>query len=455
MGSLNKFPDKHINLQLGWPSPSLFPSKLLAEAAQETLLNPKMAAQTLVYGPDPGHEFVRTGTAQWLNRFYEPEAGDIEPGQLFITPGASAALAMLLTRFTSPNFTQFIWMIEPTYFLACPAFREAGFDGRLRGVPEDVEGLDIDFLRTGLTGAEAEAREYEDGIISDSAFARSSKLYRHIIYMVPTFSNPSAKVMSLRRREQVVRLARQFDCLIISDDVYDCLRWPHPNTTEGAQLPKSLPRLVDLDRLLPGGTDWGNAVSNGSFSKVVAPGVRVGWVEGSSLIVRELCRLGPVTSGGCQSQLSSMILGQMLISGKLEEHIQSTLIPVYQRRHRAMLESIDKYLLPLGFSISTTEMSDGDNTQGMLAGGFFLYLLFPTDSPPAEAVAIVALEGFNLLIAHGGMMCVAGDSGCAKRSKKGFGQGARLCWAWHDEADIAEGIQRLASAFEHSRTRLT
>ncbi|KAF4431483.1 PLP-dependent transferase [Fusarium acutatum] len=451
MGSLSSFPDKHINLQLGWPSPSLFPSKLLAEAAQETLLNPKMAAQTLVYGPDPGHELVRTGTAQWLNRFYKPEAGDVEPGRLFITPGASAALAMLLTRFTAPSFTQFIWMIEPTYFLACPAFQEAGFAGRLRGVPEDAEGLDVDFLRNGLT----EAGPCEDRIPSDTAFSRSSKLYRHIIYMVPTFSNPSAKIMSLQRREQVVRLAREFDCLIISDDVYDCLRWPHPNSTEDARLPKPLPRLVDLDRLLPGGTDWGNAVSNGSFSKVVAPGVRVGWIEGSSLIARDLCKLGPVTSGGCQSQLSSMILGQMLISGKLEEHIQSTLIPVYQRRHRAVLDSIDQYLLPLGFKISTPEMSDGDDAPELLAGGFFLYLQFPAFSPPAGVVASIALDEFNLRIAHGGMMCVAGDSGCLERSKKGFGQGARLCWAWHDEADIAEGIQRLALAFECSRSRAT
>jgi DNA-binding transcriptional MocR family regulator len=423
----------------------LFPSKLLTEATQETLLNNKVAAQTLVYGPDPGHELVRTGTAEWLTRFYHPEVGDVQADRIFITPGASSALSMLLTRFTDPSFTQYIWMIEPTYFLACPSFQEAGFHGRLRGVPEDTEGLDIEFLRSGLVEAEAERcrKKTTDGL----AFARSSKLYRHIIYMVPTFSNPSAKVMSLRRRKEVVQLAREFDALIISDDVYDWLRWPQPNSPDGAEMPKPLPRLVDVDCAMPGSSIWGNAVSNGSFSKIVAPGVRVGWVEGSPFIAKELCKIGPVHSGGCQSQLSSMLIGQMLVSGKLEEHIRSTLIPVYQRRHRAMLKSIQMHLLPLGFKIPSIKTVEGDGDEAGLAGGFFLYLEFPPGSPPAETVAKVALEEFNLRIAHGGMMCVAGDAGSVQRGKKGFGQGARLCWAWHEEADIDEGIQRLALAF--------
>ncbi|KAL2694957.1 hypothetical protein Neosp_001546 [[Neocosmospora] mangrovei] len=363
-----------------------------------------------------------------------------------MTPGASGALSMLLTRFTDPGFTQYIWMIEPTYFLACPSFQEAGFEGHLRGVPEDEEGLDIGFLRSGLAEAEAELRQRKT--TNAAAFARSSKLYRHIIYMVSTFSNPSAKVMSLRRREQVVQLAREYNALVISDDVYDWLRWPHPNSPDGVEPSDPPPRLVDVDRAMPGGSAWGNAVSNGSFSKVVAPGVRVGWVEASPLIAQDLCKTGPVKSGGCQSQLSSTLIGKMLVSGKLEEHIQFTLIPVYQRRHRAILQAIQKHLVPLGFRTSSLETTGRD-----MAGGFFLYLDFPAASPPVESVAKIALREFNLRIAHGDMMCVAGDVGSAQRSKKGFGQGARLCWAWHEEADIEEGIQRLALAYESARAR--
>lgn len=89
--------------------------------------------------------------------------------------------------------------------------------------------------------------------------------------------------MSLRRREGLVRLAREYDALIVSDDVYDMLQWSSiPNST--AKLPTStpLPRLMDLDRDLDGGPQdaWGNTLSNGSFSKLVGPGLRTGWAEG-------------------------------------------------------------------------------------------------------------------------------------------------------------------------------
>lgn len=90
--------------------------------------------------------------------------------------------------------------------------------------------------------------------------------------------------MSLRRRERLVRLAREYDALIISDDVYDCLQW-WSDTATTLPLPATaqLPRLVDVDRFLDGGPkdEWGNTLSNGSFSKLVAPGVRTGWAEGT------------------------------------------------------------------------------------------------------------------------------------------------------------------------------
>lgn len=93
------------------------------------------------------------------------------------------------------------------------------------------------------------------------------------------------KIMSLRRREGLVRLARRYDALIITDDVYDFLQWPsapdavltHPDRAPVA-------RLVDVDRYLDNGPahEWGNAVSNGSFSKIIAPGIRTGWTESTA-----------------------------------------------------------------------------------------------------------------------------------------------------------------------------
>ena len=94
--------------------------------------------------------------------------------------------------------------------------------------------------------------------------------------------------MSLRRREALVQVAREYDACIITDDVYDMLQWPTNETDAHTPLERAvLPRVVDIDRSLDGGTDregadgFGNAVSNGSFSKIAGPGCRTGWAEGT------------------------------------------------------------------------------------------------------------------------------------------------------------------------------
>lgn len=90
--------------------------------------------------------------------------------------------------------------------------------------------------------------------------------------------------MALDRRKALVRLAREYDALIITDDVYDMLQWPSsPQSNATAPTKAYIPRIVDVDRFLDGGPsdEYGNAVSNGSFSKIVAPGCRTGWAEGT------------------------------------------------------------------------------------------------------------------------------------------------------------------------------
>lgn len=111
-----------------------------------------------------------------------------------------------------------------------------------------------------------------------------SKIYKHVIYLTPTFANPSMKVVSLQRRESLVRLARRFDALIIADDVYDFLQWPSDPDSPDMKDKASIPRIVDIDGYLDGGCidKFGHAISNGSFSKLVGPGMRVGWAEGTT-----------------------------------------------------------------------------------------------------------------------------------------------------------------------------
>lgn len=273
-----------INLQLGWPTPRLFPSAELAEATTACLNNNEIAKDALVYGPDLGYTPLRRSIATWLSSFYQPSSGPTTFDRIAITGGASQNLASILQVFSDPVKTQRIWMVEPVYFLACTVFQDAGFSGKLRGAKEDEQGIDIAFLRKALSDFEESAHDSKSPTKPETQY---EKIYRHILYTTPTFSNPSARTMSPKVREELIGLAREFDLLIISDDVYDFLRWPSEGNPS-QKLATIPPRFVDLDRATAPPGAWGNSISNGSFSKIVAPGVRVGWAEGSEKAILRL-----------------------------------------------------------------------------------------------------------------------------------------------------------------------
>lgn len=443
---------KIINLQLGWPSPSLFPSARLLESASNVLNSKEKTASSLIYGPDAGYEPLRQSTATWLSNIYG-RGSKLSPDRMCVTNGASGNLDNVLARFTDPGYTRAIWMVEPSYFLACPIFVDNGFQGMMKGVPEDSEGLDIEFLRKGL--AQVDKDSPTSNVSVRKTGERYKKLYRHIIYCVPTFSNPSAKTMSLRRRQELVRIAREFDALVITDDVYDILRWPAKESENYEQLGHVPPRIVDIDRTLDGGPrdEWGNAMSNGSFSKIIAPGVRVGWAESTPSFTLALSQVGATRSGGCPAHMSASFVNELLETGSLDQHLRNQVLPTYRKRYYAMLDAIDKYLVPLGMQISTGKPYIENSKVGVpQAGGYFIWLLLPADlAGKAAALAARGLEKHDLKFAYGEMMQVQGDAQSLERAKKSYGDGIRLCWAWHTEEEIREGIERLAALVEEAR----
>ncbi|KUJ16715.1 PLP-dependent transferase [Mollisia scopiformis] len=435
----------HINLQLGWPSPRLYPAEQLAAAAA-ILSDPDVAKVALMYGPDLGYAPFRESVAKWLTSFYEPPSGSIPIERILITGGASQNLASILQVFSDPHITRRIWMVEPTYFLACTIFQDAGFADRLRGVPENEQGLDIEFLRKELAKFEYEASQ--NGVFHEiKPSSQYGKIFRHILYLTPTFSNPSAKTMSTPVREQLIALAREYDILLISDDVYDFLRWPaEDRKAHSIKLAPNPPRLVDLDRATSSDDSWGNSISNGSFSKIVAPGVRVGWAEASPKIILRLSQNGATTSGGAPSHLTSTFLDHLLSTGAMQKHIDEVLIPTYQSRYRVLMAALKTQLEPLGVRITTGApyTIPADENTIVPVGGFFTYISFPPRLPSAGVIAKRAKEEYQLTFAYGEMFVVKGDETSVERSKQGFGNGARLCWAWHEQDEIEEGISRLA-----------
>ncbi|KAH7127903.1 pyridoxal phosphate-dependent transferase [Dactylonectria estremocensis] len=450
---------KQINLQLGWPSPALFPSAELNASADAVLTDANAASAALIYGPNRGSIPLRKEVAQWLGSTYHKDPQAIDEGRVCIAGGASQNLANTLLRFTDPTYTRCIWMVEPTYFLACPVFEDCGFIGKLRGVPEDNQGIDLNFLRAALAENEADfARTGGSNVPELKTPANGyEKIFKHVIYVVPTFSNPSGKTMSLQHRYDLVRLAIEYDALIISDDVYDFLYWPQERDSTLDRKKLILPpRLVDVNREIDPHSKWGNTMSNGSFSKVVAPGLRVSWAEATCAFAAFLANTGATTSGGNPGHFASTFVERLLSSGALQNHIQNKLTPCYSARYYAMVDAIRESLEPLGVQITTgtpyspilrgsdgSVIIEGEKTGVKTAGGFFLLITLPKDLPPPPVLAKIALEQQELKFAYGKMFEVKGDNGSRQRSEIGFGSTVRLCWAFHDEEAIVEGIKRM------------
>ncbi|KAM0445856.1 hypothetical protein ACHAPV_006703 [Trichoderma viride] len=426
---------KQINLLRGWPSPHLLPADLLSAACQRVLADPVESVPILQYAPDPGYQPLRERLAQWLGQHYgvEPDAN-----RICITGGASQNLACILQSFTDPHYTRAVWMVAPCYHLSFGMFEDAGFAGRLRAAPEDDEGLDVEELERRL--AAWESAEKLQSHQEPKPFKNPGpyrKLYRHIIYVVPTCSNPSGKTLSVQRRESLVKLARKYDALVVCDDVYEFLQWPLEGPITAQRPPEMrLPRVCDIDMSLgraendPQG--FGHTVSNGSFSKIAGPGVRTGWAEGTPAFALGLSKTASSMSGGAPSQLCAAMLADLLRTGELANFIDTKTRPALQRRHRLMMDAVKQYLAPLGV-VSQESSIQGESVYG----GYFVWLTL-TQGPPGLLVSDAALREENIVLGRGNMFAVRGDEEGAK-----FDNAIRLCFSWEPEEALIDGVRRL------------
>ena len=145
-----------VNLFRGWPNPALVPISALNTASTTALTTASVYEDGLQYGADEGYHPLRRHIADWLTTFYRPR-DRISEQRICISGGASQNLACVLQVFTDPVYTRNVWMVTPTYYLACRIMDDSGFAGRLRGVPEDDEGIDLAFLARELAAAETRA----------------------------------------------------------------------------------------------------------------------------------------------------------------------------------------------------------------------------------------------------------------------------------------------------------
>ena len=148
-----------IDLLKGWPHQHLLPLSEIEHACTKTFKELAIPKTGLNYGPYAGPQRLRELIAQWLYEFYHPvsEIRPIPAERICVTGGASQNLACILQVFSDPYYTRNVWMVSPTYFLACRIFEDSGFAGKLRPVPEDEEGLDVEYLRKEIRESEENA----------------------------------------------------------------------------------------------------------------------------------------------------------------------------------------------------------------------------------------------------------------------------------------------------------
>jgi len=356
-----------IDLGLGDPPTSLLPLDLIRKSAQAQLS--KDDNSFLQYGAEQGNGYFRLALANFLTQHY---GFNVPSENLFITNGISKALDLICTLFTQTGDT--IFVEEPTYFLALKIF--ADHQLQVISIETDEKGLLIEALQKKLS------------------------VYKpKLLYTIPTHQNPSGRTLSQERRMRLVELSQQFDFLILADEVYQLLSYSgKPPTSFGAY------------------TEIENVISLGSFSKILAPGLRLGWLQAHPKKINRLVTCGLLDSGGGLNPFTSAIVQNLVESGNLEKHI-NRLIEVYRVRLSFMDSSLRKHLPEITYSVPQ--------------GGYFFWAKLPEDLDASELRR--KAKDFKVDIRQGALFS----------SQNGLKNNMRLCFVFHGEEKIEEGIVRL------------
>ena len=369
----------HINFGIGQPSPDLLDLALVRAAGERFFAQAEPL--DLNYGEKQGNARFRAALGGLLQREYGRPA---PPESLFLTAGNSQALDYVCSRFTHPGDTVFVE--DPSYFLAFRILRDHGLT--VVGIPVDEDGLDLEALE----------RELE----------------RHhpvLLYTIPSYQNPTGRTLSEARRARLVELSRERDFLVVADEVYQMLWYGEPP-------PPALGTWAEEGKVL----------SLGSFSKILAPGMRLGWIQTNAGLMEELLAGGVVNSGGSLNQFTSHVVRHAMEEGLLDGHVRrvrevlGTRVDVMDRALRSSVADSLEWAVP--------------------EGGYFFWLRMrcATDTTKLKLHASEYRTGFQ----PGPLFSVKGD---------GFRDYLRLSFAHYTAAEIEEGVDRLAALLEHHARR--
>lgn len=390
----------NYNLQVGAPNPNTLKkvSKYLHDAT-ERMKTTSRFEETFQYGVMGGAESVKDQVAQFLTRQY---AQPVIKDNLFITCGASQGLLTILNTYLSSNHTLFLE--DPTYLLV-PRFIKQGYVCKGESISMQADGMDLNEL-------EAKVKKLPDLPINETF------PFRAAVYAITIFHNPTGICYTAEKCRKLVKLARKYNLLLIADDVYNVLSYELERDDVFKPAPQ---RLFAYDD--PSDSDYkGNVITNGSFAKITAPGLRLGWWEAPKHILEKLMGSYAIQSGGGMSSQSSYILAEAMRHGDIDKHVQELRV-IHKKRMDTIIDIVEKQLGEHGVTISHP------------AGGYFLWVKLP-EHIPASFVLKHASERYNVTFVPGKMTSLSDQ----------FDNYIRLSFAYYELEDIKEGTQRFADA---------
>jgi 2-aminoadipate transaminase len=322
---LLKFTEKPeiISFAGGLPAPDVFPVEAFAAAATRVLRD--FSAQALQYGTTEGYQPLR----EFLARFSSRSGVEVTPENILVTTGSQQALDLLGKVFINPGDR--ILVEAPTYLGALQAWNAYGAE--YVSVPMDEDGMVTDALEEALrTGPK-------------------------FIYVLPNFQNPTGVTLSMARRQQLIQLADRYGVPIVEDDPYGQLRY------EG----EALPSIVTLDsryRNQCNNCYQGNVIYLSTFSKTLAPGLRLAWVVAPVQVISKLVQ----AKQGADLHTSTfvqMLAYEVARGGFLDQHVQ-LIREVYGKRRLLMLDAMQAEFPP---QVTWTRPKGGLFLWGMMPEG--------------------------------------------------------------------------------------
>jgi 2-aminoadipate transaminase len=367
-----------ISFAGGFPDPALFDVEGIKESSNAVLTsNP---GPVLQYGATEGYQPLREG----ISTFMANKGATVTPEGLIVTTGSQQALDLIGKTMISPGDK--VIVEAPTFLATIQCFRLYG--AQLIGAPIDADGVDVDKL---------------EQLIDE----HKPKL----VYLIPTFGNPSGATLSLERRKRILEIAVRTQTLIVEDDPYGELYFDKAPP----------PSMLALSEQVPGSRAW--LAHCGSFSKILSPGLRVGWLIAPAELLAKatMCKQ---FSDAHTSNLTQATAAHYLTLNRLDAALK-VVRTTYAERARVMAESLRR---ELGDAIAFNQPQ----------GGMFFWAKLTGAQGKGSNAPEFAQRAIDKLVAFvPGAPFFAHDPDLST---------LRLSFATADVSKIEEGIARLGQA---------